>query len=132
MTKKTLCKKLKDGTAFVDVTYDDFTIIHDVINDRYYMCVDDKDIKRLTLVKEVRTNDDINSHYDVDNLLKDDLDFDYDISGEFDEPIETSGLYTWRYGYFREIGMNNNCDDVMTTLIDLTDDDVLKSYVEGR
>lgn len=123
MTKKQLLAMVKAGEAFVDIEYDgDWVLIHDVCDDKYYIInysgKRDRVIE-VTMHTEVRYNDD---------CMPDELDLvcgtipgynipDADYSGEFDEPLETSGLYVWRYGYFSKISDKN--PDKVTRLIEL-------------
>lgn len=100
MNKKELKQKLEAGTMFLDINYGegDIQIYHDVVEDRYYSVEETRRLKEVYLVAEKRYCDGGALN---DEDLVNDSSIEYDISGEFDNPIETAGPYVFRYGYFK-------------------------------
>lgn len=119
MTNAQIKKLINSGTMFEIFK----NVYCDVFTDRYYVYDEDTDTYReAELGFEVRYSDSNKvSESDLLSGFNDDFsigDYDFDISGEFDNPIETSGEYIWRYGYFKfleELEKPN-----VTHLIDLT------------
>lgn len=129
MNKKQLNRKLEEGTAFLDIDYGDgdIQIYHDVVEDRYYLSEDNGKLAEVYLAVEKRYTDATTP--DEDELF-DDPSIDYDVCGEFDEMIETSGDYVYRYGYFKYVHKDTIIP--ITRLIDYTKIKMTNTIIKGK
>lgn len=115
MTLEKINELKEKGLVFIDIEYDDFIIYHDISEDKYYLYSQkDEQLSEVYLAVEKRYTDESCLN---DEDLCNDSSIDFDIGGEFDEPIETVGAYIWRYGYFKFV--NPGMKIPVTQLIEL-------------